>query len=546
MSFSHDILRKAKQHPDKIILAEVHGDTIVNKTNQKFINDVLNIQKNLAFHQIGLFKKVCVVGPNSYQWVALDIAIVSMGAINIPLYYRSEPSELSFILENAKPDLIVYFDEALKHSIESIRPFEVDAIHIDTLFQDNTGDEITLPSIDLDQTATIIYTSGTSGNPKGVCLSHNNINFMLVQTKSRLTQAKHGKNTRDVVFHYLPLCFAGSRMMLWTQLHRGNPIYLSTNLKNLPQEIGTVNPDYYLNVPALLERVKQGVEQALKNKSQFIQKLFGQAKILFLKKISHSLTLTEKCKLFLLDAFVLSSIRKKIGSNLKFLVCGSAPLHTDTQYWFSMLGIPVYQVYGLTETTAIVTMDTPELVQEGWVGIPIDGIEIKKAEDGELLSKGPHIFQGYYKNQEKTDEVIKDGWFHTGDLCEIDTQGRLRILGRMKNVIIPSSGHNIVPEPLEEMLCTLDASIEYACIVGHGKSKVGVIVTGDVTPDGLKKTIDMFNNKQPHYKKMAYYIHSKDGFSQENGLLTANQKLKRAVIEKHYDQEIMNKIQELS
>jgi len=548
MSFVQKIIAGLDTQPSKPLVYEVAGKTLKAFTNHDIKNKIAVLQAALKGLNVNAQSRVCVLGPNSANWIALDMAVLSLGAIHIPLYTRSDPAELLFIIESAKPDLIVYFDQASFDKIIALKKLDTPSRLIDNLF-DTRADlaDLAVQTHQPDDIATIIYTSGTSGTPKGVCNNYENIDFMLEQTQKRLKSAKGGVESDDKVFHYLPLCFSGSRILLWTQLLRNNPIYLSTNLKNLAQEIKTVNPHYYLNVPALLERVKQGVEDALSKKPKWVQKLYDHAKIIFEKKQQHGIPPIDQIALGLIDRLVLISIRKKIGSDLKFLVCGSAPLIKETQDWFTMLGIPVYQVYGLTETTAIITMDTPNLMKEGWVGIPIEGIEVKRLDTGELVTRGPHVFRGYDQDAQKTKKVFTaDGWFKTGDLCEIDDMGRIRILGRSKHVIIPASGHNIMPEPLEAKLSNLIPSIDQACVVGHGQKKIGVIVAGTIDTKRFDNVLNKFNQAQPHYKKMAFFIHAPEGFTQENGMLTANEKLKRHNIEAFYKAQIQEKIEALT
>ncbi|MCB0271996.1 MAG: AMP-binding protein [Bdellovibrionales bacterium] len=545
MSFTHDIIRKLKQNPDQNIITEVLQNGNRSYTRQKFFIDAQRVYKQLKNRHIKKSDRICLIGPNSYQWIVTDLSIVAMGAISVPLYHRQDPKELAYIIDEVEPVLTIFFDEELKNQIQKYTNFQTHFSHISFFFSDKNETTMTdFPQINDTLTATMIYTSGTSGNPKGVMLSHKSVKFMLIQTKSRLVQAKFGSNKKDIIFHYLPFCFAGSRMMLWTQLHRGNEIHLSMDLQNLAQEIQSINPNYYLNVPTLLERIKQGVEKKITSQPIPIQRLFNKSKTLWQKYQDDNITFLEKLYFFLLRKTVLTSIKHKIGTRLEFLICGSAPLHPDTQSWFEMIGIPVYQVYGLTETTAIVTMDMPELVRKSYVGVPIEGIQTKVSQDGELLTKGPHIFQGYYKNDEQTQNVIRDGWFHTGDIAQIDSENRIKILGRINNVIIPSSGHNIVPEPLEEFFTSLDTNIEYACIVGHGQPKIGIIVSGTLTTTQLDQIVETYNLNQPHYKKLGFSILVEQGFFLNHELLTANQKLKRRHIEAYFESQVAQKLKE--
>lgn len=543
MSFVHDIVRKGLTKKDQDILAHIEGGQRTSFTMGQLLQDLALCQHHLSQQNVQKGDKVCFLMPNSYQWVVLDLAILAMGAISVPLYHRQEDKDTTHILTEINPKLFVSDNQEVLSQMKTLCQ---GACRLEALFEATAQEPtLVLEPVEQKDIATIIYTSGSSGAPKGVMLSYRNIAFMLVQTKTRLLQAKHGSNRSDVVFHYLPLCFAGSRIMLWTQLHRLNAIDLSTDLQNLKEEISVSNPHYALHVPTVLERLRQGIEGAIQQKPAPIPSLFSYAKKLWALVSRGQANLWQKAVFYMLQAFVLDGIKKKIGTRLEFLISGSAPLHPETQSFFIMLGIHVYQVYGLTETTAIVTMDTPTSMRPGTVGLPIPGIEVKIDEDGELLTKGPHVFEGYFGQLQKTQEVMDQGYFRTGDLAKIDDEGRLIIQGRKKNVIIPSSGHNILPEPLEELLLNLNPDIEHACIVGHGQSRIGVVVSAK-TPNVDPSMIDQFNAKQPHYKKLAFMICSEEPFSQENGLLTANQKLKRHVIEEVFASKIEQKLKEVS
>lgn len=228
---------------------------------------------------------------------------------------------------------------------------------------------------------------------------------------------------------------------------------------------------------------------------------------------------------------VFPTIRKKmIGQNLKALICGSAALSVETQLYFMMLGIPVLQVYGLTETTAICTMDDPQRVEPGRVGPAIEGVEMRLGENDEIVVRGPNIFRGYWNRPEETSRILRNGWFHTGDQGEVDGSGNWRITGRIKNLIILGSGHNVAPEPIEEKIVRELAGAQQVVVVGNGRGYLCAIITGDVTREQVQRALDAVNSGLPHYKQVRGFHVRQEPFSIENGMLTANGKLKRDVI----------------
>jgi long-chain acyl-CoA synthetase len=235
---------------------------------------------------------------------------------------------------------------------------------------------------------------------------------------------------------------------------------------------------------------------------------------------------------------VFPTIRKRIGANLKVLFCGSAPLSRDTQLFFQMLGIPVLQVYGLTETTAICTMDDPRKVEPGWVGPAIPGIEMKLGDAAEILVRGPNIFPGYWNRPEETAKTLRDGWFHSGDQGEVNANGNWRITGRIKNLIILNSGHNIAPEPMEEKLLAALPGAQQVVLIGNGRSFLVAIVIGDVAREGVAAAVESLNAELPHYRRIHRFHIEREPLTIESGMLTANGKLRRDAIAARFADQI--------
>jgi long-chain acyl-CoA synthetase len=369
-----------------------------------------------------------------------------------------------------------------------------------------------------------------------VVLTAGNVGHMLACTSGRLDllmKNKPGQDRarQDRVYHYLPFCFAGSWIMLLTCLLRGSLLTLNTDLTKLSGEMRTVAPDYFLNVPALLERMRKAVDEQIWKTGGLVRSIYSRAKAAWMRQQENQTRFADASWLALANALVFPTIRKKmIGANLKALICGSAPLNIETQLYFQMLGIPVLQVYGLTETTAICTMDDPRDVEPGRVGPAIRGIEMKLGENEELIVRGPNIFPGYWNRPQETAKALRDGWFHTGDQGEVNAAGNWRIIGRIKNLIILGSGHNIAPEPIEDDLLRNLPGAQQVVLVGNGRGYLSAIITGKVSEPEAQAALDAVNPQLPHYKQVrAFHVHA-EPFSIENGLLTANGKLKRDLI----------------
>jgi long-chain acyl-CoA synthetase len=365
-----------------------------------------------------------------------------------------------------------------------------------------------------------------------------NIDHMLSCTTARLNQLMGLRSVPDRVFHYLPFCFAGSWILLLSCLSRTSVLTLSTDLTKLADEIRAAAPNYFLNVPTLLERIRTGVDENVRKRGGAIAGIYERAKAAWLRLDAKSPQAWDFFWLGLAGLLIFPSIRKRLGTNLRTLICGSAPLARETQLFFMMLGIRVLQVYGLTETTAICTMDDPQHVEPGRVGPAVPGIEMKLGDNDEIIVRGPNIFAGYWHRPEQTAAVLRDGWFHTGDQGGVDERGNWRITGRIKNLIILNSGHNIAPEPIEEELLRAIPGAQYVVLVGNGRSFLAAIIAGTNGQSGIESHIERLNAALPHYRKIRRFHVSQELFTIENGLLTANGKLRRDAIAARLSAEI--------
>ena len=286
----------------------------------------------------------------------------------------------------------------------------------------------------------------------------------------------------------------------------------------------------------LLERIRAGVESQIAQKPGLIQTIYRKGKEAWLRQYEGKGA--AGLWFAIANAMIFSSIRQKIGPNLKALICGSAPLAKETQLFFLMLGIRVLQGYGLTETTGICTLDDPREFTPGRVGPAIPGIEMKLGEENEVLARGPNIFAGYWNRPEATARAFTDGWFRTGDQGEVDEKGNWAIVGRIKNLIILNSGHNIAPEPIEEKVLFNLTGAQQCVVMGNGRGFLSALVTGDVNRQQVEKALETVNAQLPHYKRIHAFHINTGPLTMESGLLTANGKLRRDVIANHFEREI--------
>jgi long-chain acyl-CoA synthetase len=309
-------------------------------------------------------------------------------------------------------------------------------------------------------------------------------------------------------------------------------------LTKIPNDMPAVAPHYFLNVPQLLERMRRGVDEQIAKKGGIGLAIYSRAKSAWARKGKDTYS-GDALWLWLANTLVFPTIRKKmVGQNLKALICGSAPLTPETQDYFRMLGIPVLQVYGLTETTGICTMDDPHNPVPAHVGPSITGIEMQLGQNDEIIVRGPNVFPGYWNRPQQTAEVLRDGWFHTGDQGELDSTGTWRIVGRIKNLIVLGSGHKIAPETIEEEIVKHLPTAQQIVIVGNGRGYLSVIVTGTVSGAEVQAALDQVNPQLPHYKQVRAFCLRTEPFSIDNGFLTANGKLKRDLISARMKAEI--------
>lgn len=542
MSFLERIFERLDESGGATIVQEIRGQKLVRASGDDLLSLVAKARGFLTATGLRKGDRCALLAPNSIRWVAADLALMANGVIVVPLYVRQAPAELAMMVRDSGASRILCenqeLGDALRHADTDMPPislFEEVFTHSGTISHVSShfspGDPVT-----------IIYTSGTSGDPKGVVLNIGNVDHMLSCTTASLDKLMGTQTAPDQVFHWTPLNFAASWISLLSYLSRNSVISLSSDLTKLADEMRIAAPNYFLNVPTLLERVRVRIEEQIRERGGWIATTFNKAKRAYLRRGTADATLSGRICLAIANTLVFPTIRKSIGPRLKALICGSAPLSVETQKFFMMLGISVLQAYGLTETTAICTLDDPAFVEPGYVGTAVPGIEMKAGENQEILVRGPNIFSGYWNRPQETAAVLRDGWFHTGDQGEVNARGNWKITGRIKNLIILNSGHNIAPEPMEEELAALLPQAAQIVLVGNGRSYLAAIVTTEanshLTESEISTAIDKANSQLPHYKQIRAFHLERQPFTIESGLLTAMGKLKRDAIAAKMSSEI--------
>jgi len=537
--FVGDIFSQLQAAANTRILAEIRESEITGVTGNELLELIRKARTFIASKGLKKGDRCGLLAANSIRWLAMDLALMAEGLIVVPLYSRQAPAELIAMMKDSTPSLVCCGDASLRDAIAQSWPEAPPQFLFEEIFAGVDGVQLERPQVGKEDPVTIIYTSGTSGEAKGVLLTAANVGFMLDRTAERLGQLMSGSTEQDRVFHYLPFTFAASWIALLTFLKRRSLVTINMDLTKIASDMRTVAPDYFLNVPQLLERMRRAVDEQLWQTGGIAQTIYSRAKGAWARQQEKQSKAGDAIWLGLANVLIFPAIRKKmIGRNLKALICGSASLSIETQLYFMMLGIRVLQVYGLTETTAICTMDDPNRVEVSYVGPAIPGMEMKLAENDEIVVRGPNVFSGYWNRPEQTAEALRDGWFHTGDQGEVSVAGNWRIAGRIKNLIVLGSGHKISPEPIENKIAKLLPEAQQVVVVGNGRGYLSALVTGNVESEKVQAVLDLLNPEMPHYKQVRAFCVLPEAFSIENGALTVNGKLKRDVISARMKNEI--------
>jgi long-chain acyl-CoA synthetase len=497
--------------------------------------------------------RVAVLSRTRLEWILLDWALMSIGAVVVGLYPTSSAKECEYILEHCEAVLAFTEDDAQTQKIVSIRgslpalreivPFD----WLDKLESDGRLARHLRPHpVEEDDLATLIYTSGTTGPPKGCMLTHRN----LVTAATRVRHALHQPG--DVVLLFLPLAHSYGRLAHQAATHRGATVALVADVTRVPEAMAAVRPHVLPAVPRVYEKVHANTLGEIERAGGLRRKLGLWALGVGARasrtrregaSVPRLLALQER----LADRLVFAKVRERLGGRLRVGVSGAAPLSTDVMEFFHALGVPVIEGYGLTETASSATVNEPDDFRIGTVGRPVEGAEIRLAEDGEILIRSDAVFAGYYKEPEATAAALtEDGWLRTGDVGKLDDEGFLSITDRKKDLIITAGGKNIAPQNLENAL-KASRFVSQALVVGDRRPYVTALVTLDEAelassgrdPQELVQgLVDDVNRDRTRVEQIKRFVILPRDFSQEEGEVTPTLKLRRRVIHEHFADEI--------
>ena len=565
---------RAKRDPEGAMI-EYKGDdgTWHPYSAQVFRDMVIDLAKGLVGLGVNKGDSVAIVSHTRWEWTALDMAIMSIGALTVPVYETNSASQVSWIFNDSKVTLAIAEDDGQRDKIESVRDevptlrnvFVIEAGGLNAI--KTYGESVTdaefweyKEASHGDDRATIVYTSGSTGTPKGVELTHRNFAFLVLSALQYMPRAGAWPNRRLLLF--LPLSHVFARFLEFFSFGGTISLALSSNMKTMVKDFETFGPTLLLAVPRVYEKVYNAASQ--RAGTGFAGKMFMRAaenarEWSKAEQKGEQLPITGRIAHAFYEQVVYKKIRTIFGPNADFAITGGAPMDSELSHFFNGIGMPVLEGYGMTETCGPVCVSLPEDNRIGTIGMPMCGITAGIAEDGELVVKGPLVCKGYHNNPGVTTQQITDGWLHTGDLGDISEDGFISITGRKKDLIITAGGKNVSPGLLEASVMTSPV-VNQCLVIGDKKPFVAALVTLDLAdankwlesqgakpePDlaslaknaivhaEVERAVNAANEGVSRAESIRKFEILPDEFTEANGMLTPSLKTRRAQIVEHY------------
>jgi len=565
---------RAKRDPEGAMI-EYKGDdgTWHPYSAQVFRDMVIDLAKGLVGLGVNKGDSVAIVSRTRWEWTALDMAIMSIGALTVPVYETNSASQVSWIFNDSKVTLAIAEDDGQRDKIKSVRDevptlrnvFVIEAGGLNAI--KTYGESVTdaefweyKEASHGDDRATIVYTSGSTGTPKGVELTHRNFAFLVLSALQYMPRAGAWPNRRLLLF--LPLSHVFARFLEFFSFGGTISLALSSNMKTMVKDFETFGPTLLLAVPRVYEKVYNAASQ--RAGTGFAGKMFMRAaenarEWSKAEQKGEQLPITGRIAHAFYEQVVYKKIRTIFGPNADFAITGGAPMDSELSHFFNGIGMPVLEGYGMTETCGPVCVSLPEDNRIGTIGMPMCGITAGIAEDGELVVKGPLVCKGYHNNPGVTAQQITDGWLHTGDLGDISEDGFISITGRKKDLIITAGGKNVSPGLLEASVMTSPV-VNQCLVIGDKKPFVAALVTLDLAdannwlesqgakpePDlaslaknaivhaEVERAVNAANEGVSRAESIRKFEILPDEFTEANGMLTPSLKTRRAQIVEHY------------
>jgi long-chain acyl-CoA synthetase len=542
-------------------------------TAREFAAEVLGVAKGLVRAGIGRGDRVGLMSKTRYEWTLIDFAIWAAGGVTVPIYDTSSAEQVHWILSDSAAKAVFVETDGHRATLHEVsnrfstleHTWQIDGASpavrsLTALGRDVADDELHARrrSVGAAELATIVYTSGTTGRPKGVELTHRNL---LAEIRGAIEAFPQLMEQGNSLLVFLPLAHVLARAIALTALSARVTLGHTPDVKNLVGDLGAFRPTFVVAVPRVFEKVYNGAKQ--KARADGNGKIFDAAEataVAFSEaRETGGAGLALKLKHALFDKLVYGKLRAALGGRCVAAVSGGAPLGTRLAHFFRGIGVPVFEGYGLTETSAAANVNTERAFRVGTVGKPVAGTSVRIADDGEILLKGDVVFGAYFNNKQATGESLTDGWFHTGDLGSLDDDGFLRITGRKKEIIVTAGGKNVAPSGLEDTL-KANAVISQAMVVGDQRPFIGALVTideeffptwksqhgkpagasvGDLANDRdlraeVQVAVDQANKAVSHAEAIKKFTILANDFTEAGGEITPSLKLKRNVVSKNY------------
>ena len=521
-------------------------------------NLTTKIHNFLAKKYLGELERVLLVSENRPEWMASDIAIMSNKLICVPNYTTYTSRDFEHILNDSQPvglivsnknllQTILTASEKVKYNFKFILCFDYfennsisNLVFLNDLTDDNNdNNREKIKEIKRTDPACIIYTSGTQGLPKGVILSHGGI---LSNCEGAYELLKTIKSPDLTFLTWLPLSHSYEHAVQFVQIILEAKVFYNKSIETLLPTVKIAQPHIMTAVPRFYNNLHAKMKINLKNQSNFKQNLFNKTIQLGTKKFKNiKLSFSENIINLILDKLVRKKVKNNFGGRLEAFISGGGPLDSQVGEALNALGLKTLQGYGLTETSPVVSCNLLNKVKVDTVGPIFPGVEVKLAEDGEILVKGENLMLGYWNNKEATEQTIKDGWLHTGDIGEFDEDNYLKITDRKKDIIVSLGGDNIAPSKIENLL-TLSPEIEQACVFGEQKNYIAALLVlnseSKSSDEDIQRYIDEVNKDLTQPEKIKKFIFIDEPFSIENNLMTPTMKVRRHEVQKKYQNQI--------
>jgi long-chain acyl-CoA synthetase len=570
------VFRNAANRPEHVAIRRRDGSRWTDVTDRAFADEVMSVAKGLVASGIEPGDRVAVMSKTRYEWTLADFALFTVGAVVVPIYETSSAEQVEWILSDSGAKGA--FVETAAHAaiVESVRGQAPDLVHVwqfesgavDALVRtgaDVADDDVTKrrAAVTLDDPASIIYTSGTTGRPKGCRLEHRSFITEVVEL-GELMGDFFNSDTSTLLF--LPIAHVFGRAIEIGALHVGCTLGHTADVKNLLDDLAAFKPTFVLAVPRVFEKVYNTARHKAHESGK--GKIFDVAERVAIKYSEAlqrgSVSPVLRVQHLVFDKLVYGKLRAALGGNCVAAVSGGAPLGARLGHFFRGVGVTIYEGYGLTETTAGICVNRPDALRIGTVGRPVGTVTVRIGDDGELLCKSPLVFAGYWRNDAATREAIDaEGWFHTGDIGEIDEDGYVRITGRKKELIVTAGGKNVAPAVLEDRvrahwlvsqclvvgdqkpyiaaLITIDPETWPAWLEEHGKPAGAPVQDFVDDPDlraEIQSAIDDANKAVSKAESIRKFAIVPEDWTEAGGQLTPSLKLKRNVVHKEAAEDI--------